>query len=120
MIPAKPKNHLPQGSATAKLSHEAQESITAQTRHAHPDLRTLYTPGLLSASPSIGIASILPKHTTATCSLDQILLDFTQSRRSMAAKGYSMDLVLGFPHPSVQAVLYPGPPTPEVHDTNRV
>jgi uncharacterized lipoprotein YmbA len=31
-----------------------------------------------------------------------------------------MDLVLGSPHPSVQAILYPGPPTPEVHDTSRV
>jgi uncharacterized lipoprotein YmbA len=31
-----------------------------------------------------------------------------------------MDLVLGSPHPSVQAILYPGPPIPEVHDTSRV
>ncbi|KAL2834560.1 hypothetical protein BJY01DRAFT_83820 [Aspergillus pseudoustus] len=104
-----------------ELPHALPESINAPSHSmltptwAAPLHPTFYQPSL-----STGIASVLPKHTAATCPLDQILLDFILARRSMLAKGYSMDLVLGSPHPSLQAILYPGPPTPEVHDTSRV
>ncbi|KAL3457226.1 hypothetical protein BJX64DRAFT_293304 [Aspergillus heterothallicus] len=104
-----------------QLPHAAPESITAPAQSMlSPAWAPSLHPAFYPPSPSTGIASVLPKHTTATCPLDQILLDFIQSRRSMVAKGYSMDLVLGSSHPSVQAILYPGPPTPEVHDTSRV
>lgn len=41
------------------------------------------------------VAGVLPKHSRATCPLDQILLDFIASRRSMLARGVSPAEVLG-------------------------
>lgn len=49
-------------------------------------------------SPSVSpgsVAWVLPKHTCATCPLDQILLDFIASRQSMLARGISPATVLG-------------------------
>ncbi|KAL2826257.1 hypothetical protein BDW59DRAFT_161094 [Aspergillus cavernicola] len=71
-------------------------------------------------SVATGIASVLPKHTAATCPLDQILLDFILSQRSLLAKGYNIQTILGPLQPSLQAILNPPPPSPEVHAASRV
>lgn len=49
------------------------------------------------------IASVLVKHTTATCPLDQILLDFIGFRRAMAAQTSDVEAVTGPAQPFVQA-----------------
>ncbi|KAJ6092315.1 hypothetical protein N7467_004284 [Penicillium canescens] len=58
------------------------------------NLHTTHGPGPPSGSPR-SVACVLPKHTGATCPLDQILLDFIASRRSMLARGIPSADVLG-------------------------
>ncbi|KAL3481313.1 hypothetical protein BJX99DRAFT_163416 [Aspergillus californicus] len=80
----------------------------------------LNTPQYLPLPSSMGIASVLPKHTTAKCPLDQILLDFTVSRRAVMAKGGDIDSILGSPQSSLHAILHPGSPTPGGNTTSQV
>ncbi|PLB50100.1 hypothetical protein P170DRAFT_473675 [Aspergillus steynii IBT 23096] len=97
-----------------------QECIVA------PSTTTVVTPAssiaantLIQPPTSTTIASILPKHRSATCPLDQILLDFASSRRSLAAKGFPIDVVVGPSQPCLQAVVN-RLSTGEVHATSRV
>lgn len=90
----------------------------------HSTIRPIWPSSLNSTlyQPQLGttIASVLPKHTSATCPLDQILLDFIDSRRSMLAKGYDLETVLGPLQPSLQTILHLGPYPPESHAASRV
>lgn len=74
---------------------------------------------ILQPPTSSGIASVLPKHLSATCPLDQILLNFICSRRALATKGLSVDAVVGPAQPCLQAVLNPIA-SYGIHATSRV
>jgi hypothetical protein len=53
----------------------------------------------------IAIWNILPKHLSATCPLDHILLDFLSSRRLLVARGESTASVVGPPQPAISGLL---------------
>ncbi|OJJ08267.1 hypothetical protein ASPVEDRAFT_89496 [Aspergillus versicolor CBS 583.65] len=109
-----PDEHMQQVSQS--LPQPIMTPPNSTIRPVWPSLNlTLYQPQFGAT-----ISSVLPKHTSATCPLDQILLDFIDSRRSMLAKGYDIETVLGPLQPSLQAILHPGPYTPESHPASRV
>lgn len=62
---------------------------------------------------------MLPSHNIATCPLDQILLDFLSSRRSLLARGTPVESLLGPEKPAVKAILYPDL-VDSVHTISRV
>lgn len=74
-------------------THPHQPSRSNQLTPFH-NPRITDNPVSPSVSPG-SVAWVLPKHTCATCPLDQILLDFIASRQSMLARGISPATVLG-------------------------
>lgn len=70
-------------------------------------------------SDSTHVWQVLPKHLPATCPLDQILLDFLNSRRAMAASSTTIESLLGPEQPSIKAMLNPELAT-MVHPLSRV
>ncbi|OQE12641.1 hypothetical protein PENVUL_c001G09602 [Penicillium vulpinum] len=98
---------------TSAFAGLVAESETHPHRQSNSDqltsldnVRTIHDPASPSFSPG-SVAWVLPKHTCATCPLDQILLDFIASRRSMLARGISPDIVLGPEHLSPRELLDP-------------
>ncbi|KPM43008.1 hypothetical protein AK830_g3532 [Neonectria ditissima] len=49
--------------------------------------------------------TVLPSHSPSTCPLDQILLDFLNSRREMLAGGADYNIVVGAQKPTVKALI---------------
>ncbi|KAJ5360455.1 hypothetical protein N7517_009646 [Penicillium concentricum] len=86
-------------------AHPHQQSYSNQLTPLG-NLRTTHDPVSPSVSPG-SVAWVLPKHTCATCPLDQILLDFIASRRSMLARGIPPDIVLGPEQLCPQDLLHP-------------
>lgn len=65
------------------------------------------------------VCGVLPAHILPTCPLDQILLDFLNSRRQMNFQGVSMDTILGPHKPSVK-VLFEAESSSSVHPLSGV
>lgn len=96
----------------AKREDHYLDGITASQRLQHPIMAPTPTSSIavntvLQDPTSTGVASVLPKHHSATCPLDQILLDFISSRRALAAKSFAMNAVIGPTQPCLQAVFNP-------------
>ncbi|KAJ5668464.1 uncharacterized protein N7477_007034 [Penicillium maclennaniae] len=84
-----------------KVSQESQDQISAPLTAVAPKLSSEITKQQADCPSSI--ESVLVKHTTATCPLDQILLDFIGFRRAMAAQAADVEAVTGPAQPFVQA-----------------
>ncbi|KAJ5378263.1 Polyketide synthase enoylreductase [Penicillium cataractarum] len=86
-------------------ANQAADEAWVTPRDAGIGYHSSSTPPEPQPGISRSIACAEPKHTSATCPLDQILLDFILSRRSMIARGVPLYDVLGPPKPSPVALL---------------
>lgn len=100
-------------------SHGLQDPMVAPSTTVMTPTSSVAVNAVLQNTMPTGIASVLPKHLPATCPLDQILLDFMQSRRALAARGVAMDEVVGPNQPYFQGILNPQTVV-SVHVTSRV
>ncbi|KAJ5668455.1 uncharacterized protein N7477_007025 [Penicillium maclennaniae] len=91
-----------EGNYSVSLSQRLHDSFMARTAPSSVTVNTILQP-----STSSGIASVLPKHLPATCPLDQILLDFIASRRTLVAKGVAVNEAVGPSQLCLQKILYP-------------